>query len=102
MLIEETGNFIFGINENGNKFRPSDWIERIASTLGSFDANRRLRYDLSVKPVKYDGQSCLFVADNLAVINPSAYSYVMDFVTSNSLVVKNKVQLDTKIVYVAA
>ncbi len=102
MLIEETGNFIFGINENGNKFRPSDWIERIASTFGIFDANRRLSYNPSVKPVKHDGQSCLFVADNLAVINPSAYSYIMGFVTSNSLVVKNTVQPDTKILQAAA
>ncbi len=92
MLIEKTGNCIFGINENGNKFRPSDWIERIASTYGSFDANHRLRYNPSVKPIKLDGQSCLFIGDNFAVANPYAYSYIMGFVTSNSLVVKNAVQ----------
>ncbi len=102
MLIEEAGNYIFGINENGNKFRPSDWIERIASTIGSFDVNRRLRYNPSVMPVKYDGQHCLFVAENLVETNPSAYRYVMDFVNSNCLVVKTIVQPDTELTQVAA
>lgn len=102
MFIEEAGNYIFGINENGNKFRPSDWIDRIASTLGSFDTNRRLRFSPSVKPVTYDGQRCLFVADELSLINPTAYRYVMDFVNSNGLLVKSTIQSDIEMLSVAA
>jgi len=88
MELEEAGKYIFGINENGNKFRPSDWVERIASTLGNYDASRRLRYNPYVIPTKLDGQYCLFVADILAAINPPAYQFVMDFVASNRLRVK--------------
>ncbi len=89
MSIQEIGHYIFGINELGNKFRPSDWIERIASAFGSFDSSRRLRYSPSVMPAKYDGQNCLFVASSLATSNPGAYRYIMDFVASNQLKMMN-------------
>ena len=97
MEIEDAGKYIFGINENGNKFRPSDWVERIASTLGTFNASRRLCYNPYVIPTKLDGQYCLFVADILAAINPNAYQFVMDFVSGNNLQVKNSFTAEAKI-----
>ena len=94
MSIEKIGHYILGVSWSGNKFRPSDWIERIATAFGSFDASQRLRYNPKVRPVKHEGQRCLFVASSLAVNDPDAYNFIMDFADSNHLQVKNTDQTD--------
>lgn len=84
-MIKEEGHFILGVSRNGKKFRPSDWIERIAVTCASFDASQRLRYNPQVMPAKYHGQSCLFVANSLAINAPDIFNFVMKFAESNYL-----------------
>ncbi|TPW11875.1 MAG: hypothetical protein FD130_1891, partial [Halothiobacillaceae bacterium] len=67
------------------KFRPSDWIERISTTLGSFGRDHRLVYSASVRPGVINGERCLLVDPSLRDTNPAAYSYVMGFVSANRL-----------------
>lgn len=76
---------ISGIQEDGKKLRPTDWIERISSALATFDENRRLHYSESVQPCLVDGEKCLVVARCLEEMNPPAYQFVMDFARSNKL-----------------
>ena len=76
---------ITGIQENGKKFRPSDWIERLSSTLASFQVDHRLRYSSGVQPCVIEGEHCLVVARWLETANPAAYDYVMGFARSNHL-----------------
>jgi len=76
---------IRGVTEEGRKLRPSDWIERISSTLASFGADHRLHYSSAVAPCMIDGEKCLVVARNLSEINPAAYEFVMGFAKSNQL-----------------
>ena len=76
---------IQGVNEEGKKLRPSDWIERISSTLASFDSNQRLQYSRSVKPCIVSGEKCLVVARGLEQSNPEAYEFVLNFARSNQL-----------------
>lgn len=83
---------IKGITEEGKKLRPSDWIERISSTLASFGTDHRLRYSEAVLPCFIDGEKCLVVARNLEQSNPAAYEYVMGFARTNQL----KVQVDRR------
>ncbi|MBT9568890.1 MAG: DUF3579 domain-containing protein [Thiobacillus sp.] len=71
--------------EDGKKFRPSDWIERISSTLASFQVDNRLRYSQGVQPCMIDGEPCLVVARWLEVSDRVAYDYVMDFARANRL-----------------
>ena len=61
---------IRGVTEEGKKLRPSDWIERISSTLASFGSDHRLHYSNAVAPCMIDGEKCLVVARNLNDINP--------------------------------
>jgi len=89
MLYEEEGYFIVGVAKNGNKFRPSDWVERIATLYARFDASQRIRYNPMVKPVLADGQRCLFVSSALEKHNPVAYGFIMDFAMSNHLLMKS-------------
>jgi hypothetical protein len=79
---------ISSMMENGNKFRPSDWIERISSTLASFHVDNRLRYSQGVQPCIIDGEMCLVVARWLETVDPMAYRYVMDFALANRLLIQ--------------
>ena len=97
MPIKKTGHFIFGITHNGHKFRPSDWIERIAAVFGSFDASQRLRYNPMVMPTQYDGLPCLFVDSSLAIDDPAGCRFIMEFVTSNKLQIKTTAQTQTSL-----
>lgn len=83
---------IHGLKEDGSKLRPSDWIERLSSTLASFGQDQRLQYSASVKPCMIDGKKCLVVARCLEQSNPEAYAFVMSFAQSNHL----QIQLDRR------
>jgi hypothetical protein len=76
---------VSGVQEDGKKLRPTDWVERISSALATFDENRRLHYSESVHPCLIDGEKCLVVARCLEEMNPAAYAFVMNFAHSNKL-----------------
>ncbi len=76
---------IKGIKEDGAKLRPSDWIERLSSTLASFGQDQRLKYNECVQPCMINGEKCLVVARGLSVKNPEMYDFVMGFARGNKL-----------------
>ena len=76
---------IQGIDEDGAKLRPTDWIERISSSLASFGMGKRLQYARSVQPCIMNGEKCLAVARGLEQSNPEAFAFVMGFARSNHL-----------------
>ncbi len=76
---------IHSVRENGERFRPSDWVERISSSVASFGPDRRLRYASMVRPKVINGERCLLVDPTLADISPGLYHYIMDFARSNHL-----------------
>ena len=75
---------IEGIMEDGAKFRPSDWVERLSGSLASFGPDHRLRYGF-VRPCVFKGQKCLLVQEALEKENPSAFAFVKSFALSNHL-----------------
>lgn len=79
---------IRGVTEEGKKLRPSDWIERISSTLASFGKDHRLQYSTAVSPCIIDGEKCLVVARNLNDSDPDAYDFIMGFAKSNQLCIR--------------
>ncbi len=91
-MTEEERLVIHGTREDGSRLRPSDWIERISSTLASFGEDHRLRYGNSVQPCVIDGEKCLVVARGLARSNPAAYDFIMAFAESNRL----RIQIDRR------
>jgi hypothetical protein len=76
---------IEGVREDGSRFRPSDWIERISATLATFGPDHRLRYARSVQPKIINGQKCLVLDASLHDENPAAYEYVLAFAKANQL-----------------
>jgi hypothetical protein len=79
---------IRGVTEEGKELRPSDWIERISSTLASFGSDHRLHYSNAVAPCMINGEKCLVVARNLYKVNPEAYDFIMGFAKSNQLCIR--------------
>ncbi len=75
---------IEGYTEDGRKFRPSDWIDRIASMGATYDMQRLVYSDL-LHPELYEGQKCLIIDTALEEQNPGMFEYVMNFVKSNNL-----------------
>ena len=76
---------IESVVEDGHKFRPSDWIERISTTLADFGSDHRLHYDESVQPCVINGEKCLVVDKSLETSNPAAFAYILGFVQANRL-----------------
>lgn len=86
-IPDEDVYVIQGIKEDGGKLRPSDWIERLSSTLASFGNDQRLRYHKCVQPCMINGSKCLVVAQGLSTINPDMYNFVMGFAKGNNLII---------------
>jgi hypothetical protein len=76
---------IHSTREDGERFRPSDWVDRISSTVASFGPDRRLRYAPAVHPRVINGERCLVVDGALADSRPGVYQYILDFARSNRL-----------------
>ncbi len=91
-MTEEERLVIHGTRDDGSRLRPSDWIERISSTLASFGEDHRLRYEDSVRPCVIEGEKCLVVARGLQRSNPEAYAFIMAFAESNRL----RIQIDRR------
>ncbi len=73
------------MTEDGRRFRPSDWIERISTTMATFGDNHRLHYSDSARPRMVEGEKCLVVDPALKESNPAGYDYIMGFVKANKL-----------------
>ena len=79
---------IEGVTEDGRKFRPSDWVDRLSASLASFGRDHRLKYG-PVRPCFLNGQKCLLVEQGLEEKDPAAYEFVRGFARSNGLRMTN-------------
>lgn len=75
---------IVGLTKEGQKFRPSDWAERLSGNLCTF-RNRRILYSPLLRPAIRDGVKCVMVDIQLKASHPSIFKEVMDFALKNQL-----------------
>lgn len=86
--MTKSGNehwLIKGVTKKGDRFRPSDWIDRVSASLAKFNAHKRLHYSREVRPCLIEGEKCLLVSKELSRTNPDAYRFIMDFAKENNL-----------------
>lgn len=83
-MYRDEGYLILGVTESGSRFRPSDWVDRIATAYGSF-TNHRIHYHPQIMPVNHDGQRSLFVASRLQDEDATTFNFIMNFAHSNHL-----------------
>ncbi len=80
---------IHGVTLEGQRFRPSDWAERLAGVMSQFrpegSAPSPLSYSPYVMPRVLDGVRCVVVDHRLRQIEPLAWKFVCDFARSNHL-----------------
>lgn len=87
METEDSGYLILGKSQNGHKFRPSDWVERLATLFADFERNR-IHYSPLVHPANYQQSKCLFVAKDMEKRDPDGFKYLMEFARGNRLVIE--------------
>ena len=76
---------IQGVTNDGRKFRPSDWAERISGMLSTFGKDQRIHYSPQLKPVNVGGIKCIAMDSALEQQNSEAYRQIMEFARRNDL-----------------
>lgn len=86
---------IEGVNEDNERFRPSDWVERISSLLATYGPDHRLHYSQAVHPSVIEGRKCLVLAMGLRENNPQVYEFILKFARDNRLKIHEEHQEPT-------
>jgi hypothetical protein len=73
-----------GVTQTGQKFRPSDWAERLCGNLCTF-RNRRMYYSPLLRPAVIDGIKCVIVDRKLGEEHPAILEDVLHFAEHNHL-----------------
>lgn len=80
---------IHGVTSSGQRFRPSDWAERLAGVMSRFrpagSIGSPLTYSPYVVPMLVDGVSCVAVDHRLHDLEPLAWNFVTEFAHNNNL-----------------
>lgn len=80
---------ILGLTQSGERFRPSDWAERLAGVMSRFKPpgqdNGPLTYSPYVFPSHFEGVRCVIVDPRLRELEPLAWRFVYGFAQDNHL-----------------
>jgi len=90
MSAESPSKFIIhGVTLEGQRFRPSDWAERLAGVLSPFrppsSEGGYLTYSPYATPVVIDGVRCVVIDSRLRLLAPLAWQFATDFAHDNHL-----------------
>ncbi|MDQ7073354.1 MAG: DUF3579 domain-containing protein [Gammaproteobacteria bacterium] len=76
---------ILGLTKEGNKFRPSDWAERLCGAVATYGAGRRIIFHPNVKLASHQGIKCVVVDAVLEDNDEMLFEFLMDFAEENNL-----------------
>lgn len=81
---------IVGITNEGKKFRPSDWADRLCGVMSAFGSDNRMRYSPHVRPgCTLTGEKTVVVDARIHDIEPLAYQFLVNFAKDNNLRVES-------------
>ncbi len=75
---------IHGITETGERFRPSDWAERMSGKLCTIHQHR-IQYSPLLQPSVKNGYKCVLLDPSLQDSNAALYNSIMEFAKANKL-----------------
>lgn len=75
---------LIGLTAEGNKFRPSDWAERMCGSLCTF-RNRRIYYSPLLRPAIREGIKCVIIDETLVDKEPGIHKQILNFAETNKL-----------------
>ena len=81
---------IFGITQDGEKFRPSDWTERLVCT----QKEQLIKYANHLKISRIDGVKSIVFDDKLEQACPVTYERLLSFAKINHLPITQEVTED--------
>lgn len=93
MKEKESKIIIEGVTESGEKFRPSDWAERMSGKLSTF-RKHRIKYSPLLQPSVKDGHQCVLLDPHLKESNPKLYQSILNFAKNNKLKICNEEDTD--------
>jgi hypothetical protein len=76
---------IWGITQQGGKFRPSDWAERLAGVTSAFGYDQKVVYSPLVEPMTIHGVSAVIVGCELETMELRLYQFLLNFARDNDL-----------------
>jgi hypothetical protein len=88
MAVESDEFVIVGRTRAGERFRPSDWAERLCGVMAQFGAAGPMWYSPYVYPVIVGGEKCVVVDARLAALQPLAFCFLEAFARDNDRVVR--------------
>ena len=77
---------IVGRTQDGKKFRPSDWAERLCGVMSAFGTEKKMKYSPYVSPGDWESDKCVFIDGVLYDKSPIAYRFLVNFAKDNELV----------------
>ena len=84
MTNKKTKIVIEGVTDEGKRFRPGDWAERMSGSLSTF-RNRRIIYSPLLQPAARNGNKCVIVDQELKDTHPALYKQILEFAENNHL-----------------
>jgi len=79
---------IQGETQDGRKFRPSDWAERMSGMLSTFGDDHRIHYSPKLRPISLNDKKCIVLYKSLEESHPGIYKQIMDFASRNNLTIE--------------
>ncbi|KKL04750.1 hypothetical protein LCGC14_2612930, partial [marine sediment metagenome] len=67
---------IRGLTLDGNKFRPSDWAERLCGAVATYGPGRRIIFHPEVKLAALDGVKCVVIDATLEQENEMLFEFL--------------------------
>ncbi|NOQ82089.1 MAG: DUF3579 domain-containing protein [Methylophaga sp.] len=81
-----TGKVIIqGITQEGGKFRPSDWAERLCGSVATYGPGRRIIFHPNVKLASLEGVKCVVLDASLEEDDEMLFEFLTDFADENNL-----------------
>ncbi|MFK8068921.1 MAG: DUF3579 domain-containing protein [Gammaproteobacteria bacterium] len=88
MTIEKI--IIKGVTKEGNKFRPSDWAERLYYTLATYDQKGQPVFNPLVNLKQGERFKCFVINPKLEDEHPMTFDFLINFANSNNLSVTDQ------------
>ena len=85
MNIKTSKIIIHGVTNDGRKFRPSDWAQRLTSAVATYGPSRRIKFHPKVQMATIEGINCVVVDVNLEDDEPLMFDFLVNFGKENNL-----------------
>ncbi len=89
MNSNTTKLIINGVTKGGEKFRPSDWAQRLTTAVATCGRDRRIKFHPKVNMATLEGINCVVINADLEDEDPGLFRFLVKFGEENNLVLTN-------------